>query len=177
MSLTASFADVSIVSTTFTKKAPPSATHPPRGRPWWKGMTPDEQDAWLDRNDPALCPPGEQPLPVRWWNREKERVRRARNPSEKEIDALRRPCKCTKCRQTRRPPYPSYYVANGISYECWLEQQIVDPELRELLIPLRNHHRRLGAVFVSDKLNNWKIKKTFKESSRPINLSALSSLC
>jgi hypothetical protein len=82
------------------------------------------------------------------WNREKRRVRRLRERWIDEIRALRRPCHCDNCRRQRRPPFPRYYVARAISYECWLEQQTIDPELEEDLAALRNDRARVGAAFI-----------------------------
>jgi hypothetical protein len=116
---------------------------------WWEGMTLDQQDEWLDRIDPEQYAPGERlPMAVGRWNREKRRVRRARQRWTQEILALRTPCHCKNCRDNERPPFPRYYVVNGISYECWLEEHAVDPEIEEFLIPLRNDRKRAGAAFV-----------------------------
>jgi hypothetical protein len=127
---------------------PPRSPKSKHRQPWFHGLTLDQQDAWLDQNDPNTCPPGRQPLPTRWWNRQKDRIRRLREPNHGQIDALRRPCHCKRCRQNRRPPFPRYYVANGISYECWLEQQTAHPELEFILTRLRNDRPRLGSAFL-----------------------------
>jgi hypothetical protein len=81
------------------------------------------------------------------WNREKRRVRRGRERWIEEIRALRRPCRCDNCRQHGRPPFPRYYVVRAISYECWLEEQTIDPELQEELDAIRNDRRRVGSAF------------------------------
>jgi len=137
-----------VVSTTIKQQGAGSA---PAGRrpPWWQGMTLDQQDEFLDRIDPEACPPGQRPaMPVARWNREKRRVRRARDRWMQEILALRRHCRCANCRTNDRPPFPRYYVVNGISYECWLEAHAVDAEIEEFLVPLRNDRQRVGTAFV-----------------------------
>jgi hypothetical protein len=132
-----------VVSATFDKQPAP----PPK---WWEGLTLDQQDEWLNRIDPEQYGPGQvMPMTVGRWNREKRRVRRARERWIEEIRALRRPCHCKNCRRHNRPPFPPYYVATLISYECWLEEQVVDPELEEDLILLRNDRTRAGPAFVS----------------------------
>ena len=129
--------DELIVSTTNTK--PPT--------PWWLGLSPDQQDELLNRIDPQRYGPGQKPpMTAGRWNREKRRVRRARERWIEEIAALRTPCQCDNCRRNQRPPFPRYYVVRGISYECWLEQQTIDPEMAELLEPLRNDREHKGAV-------------------------------
>jgi hypothetical protein len=123
---------------------------PPTGQPpWWTGLTLDEQDDLLDRIDPEQYGPGQRPpMATGRWNREKRRVRRARERWIEEIRSLRRACKCGNCVRHRRPPFPKYYVASTISYECWLEEQTVDPEMQEELDVLRNNRRRVGSVFL-----------------------------
>jgi hypothetical protein len=146
MPASATSPDEMVVSTTFDQQERPSAKAKSR---WWEGMTLDQQDEWLDRIDPEQYAPGQAlPMSVGRWNREKRRVRRARQRWSLEILALRSPCQCKTCRDNNRPPFPRYYVVNGISYECWLEEHVVDPELEELLAPLRNDRKRAGAAFV-----------------------------
>jgi len=117
--------------------------------PWWQGLTLDQQDEWLDRIDPEQYGPGKQaPMSVSRWNREKKRIRRARERWIQEIAVLRRACRCKFCRRHRRPPFPKYYVVNRISYECWLEEQTIDPELEDDLAQLRNDRPRLGSTVI-----------------------------
>jgi hypothetical protein len=119
-----------------------------RPSPWWEGLTLDQQDEMLDQIDPQRYAPGQSlAMTVSRWNREKRRVRRARERWIREIRSLRRPCRCDNCRRCGRPPFPKYYVASVISYECWLEEQTIDPELEESLAPLRNDRPRAGAAF------------------------------
>src|SRR5271170_623759 len=74
--------------------------------PWWQGLTLDQQDEWLDRIDPEQYGPGKQtPMSVSRWNREKKRIRRARERWIQEIAVLRRACRCKFCRRHRRPPF------------------------------------------------------------------------
>jgi hypothetical protein len=123
---------------------------PARPAPWWHGLTLDQQDEMLDRIDPEhYGPRNRPPMTVREWNREKRRVRRARERWIEEIAALRTPCRCGNCRKCKRPPFPRYYVASVISYECWLEEQTVDPELADELAPLRNDRLRVGSTLVA----------------------------
>jgi hypothetical protein len=143
MSPSAPIADDSVVSATITKSSAKPAL-------WWQGLTLDEQDDWLDRIDPQGYAPGTpRPMSVSQWNREKKRIRRARERWIQEIASLRRPCHCKTCRRHRRPPFPKYYVVNRISYECWLEEQTIDDELEEDLALLRNDRKRAGIAFVS----------------------------
>ena len=131
-----------------------TATHAPL--PWWNGLTLDQQDEWLDRVDPQLFGPGQvPPMPVSRWNREKKRVRRARQRWIEEIRSLRRPCRCKNCRRFSLPPFPKYYVVNGISYECWLEEHVVDPELEEDLAALANDRRRAGSAIVGRQRSEY----------------------
>jgi hypothetical protein len=140
MPVEAAIAERSVVSSINTKQA---------AAPWWHGMTLDEQDDVLNRIDPQRYGPGQKPpMTAGRWNREKKRVRRARERWIEEIAALRRPCQCENCRKNRRPPFPPYYVVRQISYECWLESQEIDREMEFLLEPLRNERRRVGAAFV-----------------------------
>jgi hypothetical protein len=135
-----------VVSSTIDQQHTPSRQTRQR---WWEGMTLDQQDEWLDKIDPEHYAPGQPlPMPVGRWNREKRRVRRARERWTQEIIALRTACHCKTCRDNGRPPFPRYYVVNGISYECWLEEHAADPEIEEFLIPLRNDRKRAGAAFV-----------------------------
>jgi len=46
------------------------------------------------------------------------------------------PCRCERCRGRRQWPN-NRYVINGLSYDCHLEGQKVDPELEEILGELR----------------------------------------
>lgn len=46
------------------------------------------------------------------------------------------PCRCQRCKGRRRWPN-NRYVINGLSYDCHLEGQKVDPELEEILEELR----------------------------------------
>jgi hypothetical protein len=116
---------------------------------WWEGLTLDQQDELLDRMDPQrFNSHPTTPMTVARWNREKRRVRRARERWIEEIRALRRPCRCDNCRRHHRPPFPKYYVSRGISYECWLEQHAADSEMEDLLQPLRSQRQRIGAVFL-----------------------------
>jgi hypothetical protein len=39
-------------------------------------------------------------------------------------------------------------VVNGLSYECHLERQQTDPEMEELLAPLRNDRAHVGSAVV-----------------------------
>jgi hypothetical protein len=127
---------------------PPGDPPPPKPAPWWAGLTLDQQDELLNRIDPQLYGPGQYPpMAVRKWNREKRRVRMRQRWIE-EIAALRKPCRCRTCRRAKRPPFPPYYVVRGISYECWLEAHAVDPELEEVLKPLRGQRERAGPAFV-----------------------------
>lgn len=142
------------VYSTNTQEA--SIKPPPRGkrRPWWDGLTLDEQDEMLDRIDPQQYEWGHTlPMAVGRWNREKRRVRRMRERWIKEIASLRRACRCDNCRRHHRPPFPKYYVASVISYECWLEAQNVDPELEEFLTPLRNDREHVGAAVIGRSWN------------------------
>jgi len=134
-----------VVSTTFDQQSPPAKSKPR----WWEGMTLDQQDEHLDRIDPEHCASGQPPpMSVGVWNREKRRVRRARDRWSQEILALRVPCHCKNCRENRRPPFPRYYVVNDISYECWLEMQTPDLEMEEFLAPLRNDRARAGTAVI-----------------------------
>jgi hypothetical protein len=127
-----------------------SAVDGKRPPPWWRGLTPDQQDELLDRIDPQRYGPGQSPpMSVGRWNREKRRIRRARERWIEEIRALRRPCQCENCIRQHRPPFPPYYVVSAISYECWLEAQAVDEELEEELAVLRNDRPRAGAAVVA----------------------------
>jgi hypothetical protein len=133
-----------VVSSIITKQASPP--------PWWQGLTLDQQEEALDRIDPQLCFPGQKPsMAVGRWNREKRRVHRLRQKWIEEIAALRVPCHCDVCQRHKRPPFPRYYVANRISYECWLESHVEDEEIEELLIPLRNERDRVGSVIIGRK--------------------------
>ncbi|HUB27924.1 MAG TPA: hypothetical protein VL992_21040 [Tepidisphaeraceae bacterium] len=124
----------------------------PARLPWWHGLTVDEQDEALDRIDPENYPPGQKPpLPIGRWNREKRRVHRLRMRWIQQIASLRLPCRCKTCRRHHRPPFPRYYVANSISYECWLEAHAIDDEIEEFLIPLRNDRERVGSVVIGRK--------------------------
>jgi hypothetical protein len=128
---------------------------------WWDGLTPDQQDEWLDRIDPEKYGPGQHPpMSTGRWNREKRRVRRDRQRWIEEIRSLRRPCRCHNCIRHHHPPFPRYYVASIISYECWLEEQTVDPELEEELSLLRNDRQRVGAAFAGRRkpaTDSWNI--------------------
>jgi len=136
-----------------------SKQEPPKPAPWWQGLTPDQQDEALDRIDPQDYAPGRKPpMPIGRWNREKRRVRRLRQKWIDEIASLRRRCHCDNCVEHRRPPFPRYYVANGISYECWLEAHVVDEEMEELLTPLRNERQHVGSAVVGRKpVDHWNI--------------------
>jgi hypothetical protein len=112
-------------------------------------MSLDQQDDFLNSIDPEHFGPGQKPpMAAGRWNREKRRVRRARERWIHEIRSLRRLCTCETCRRHKRPPFPRYYVVNGISYECWLEMQQIDPEMDELLAPLRNNRERAGSALI-----------------------------
>jgi hypothetical protein len=121
-------------------------------------MTLESQEAVLLRVDPARWEgQDDPPLTAREWNRQMKRVQREMQQRLEEIDRLRKPCGCRQCRRKGRPPFPAYYVVNEISYECWLERQQVDPEMEEILTPLRNTRDRVGSIFVR------KMKKTRME--------------
>jgi hypothetical protein len=156
MSTAATSPDRTVVSATIAQQ--PAPKQPPR---WWDGLTLDQQDDWLNRIDPEQYGPGQvMPMPVGRWNREKRRVRRARERWIEEIRALRRPCHCKNCRRHNRPPFPPYYVVSLISYECWLEEQTVDPELEKELEALRNDRRRVGSAYsgrTSEFIDRWNI--------------------
>jgi hypothetical protein len=154
MSVSAQVTGDLTVTTTITDNAAPE---PAPKKPWWHGLTLDQQDEMLDRIDPQRYPWGHTlPMAAGRWNREKRRVRRARERWIEEIRSLRKPCKCDNCVRHHRPPFPKYYVASVISYECWLEARAVDPELEEELVPLRNDRQRVGAAIVG---RSWNIPR------------------
>jgi hypothetical protein len=66
-----------------------------------------------------------------------------------QVAALGKSCQCRLCIKRGTQPFPSYYVINRLSYECHLERQEIDPELEELLAPLRNDRPRAGSVVIS----------------------------
>jgi hypothetical protein len=77
------------------------------------------------------------------------RVARELAQQRQQIDALRTPCRCRRCLKRRSKPFPAYYVVNRLSYECHLERQQIDPELEEILAPLRNDRTRVGSVVIA----------------------------
>jgi len=112
-------------------------------------MTLESQEAVLLRIDPARWDgEGQPPLTAREWNRQMRRVKREKQQRMKEIASLRKQCLCKNCRKHHQGKFPAYYVARHISYECWLEQQEVDPEMAEVLAPLRMTREKVGAAFV-----------------------------
>ena len=74
-------------------------------------------------------------LPAAVRQRELRRIRRERDQSQRQLEALRRPCYCKRCRARRR--WPDYYAPSHLSFECYLEQQPIDPGLEEELARLR----------------------------------------
>ena len=83
---------------------------------------------------------------LRWHQR---RVARQLLRQSQQIDALRRTCRCRRCRGLGAKPLPSYYVVNHLSYECHLERRQADPDLEEILATLRNDRARVGSAFVA----------------------------
>jgi|GEM_PF-5974782 len=145
---------MNVSSTSALQPPPPQPSGNSKPPPWWQGLSPDEQDAELDRIDPANFDSGVKPrMSTGRWNREKRRVRRLREKWMAQILSLRKRCHCHNCREEHRPPFPPYYVVNGISYECWLEMHEPDPELAPELALLRNDRERAGAAFVGHRMS------------------------
>ena len=139
-------------SSTITRQPAPADPGSAKPAPWWQGLTLDEQDAELNRIDPDAYPPGvKPPMTLARWTREKRRVQRLRDKWMDQILSLRKPCRCNTCLEHHRPPFPPYYVANEISYECWLEMHEPDPEIEEELVPLRNDRKRAGSAFIGKR--------------------------
>jgi hypothetical protein len=154
MATTAAAPEKIVVYSTITQQTADVPADSGKPLPWWHGLTLDQQDEMLDRIDPQQYAWGRAlPMAVGRWNREKKRVRREREKWILEIRKLRRKCRCDNCRRHRRPPFPKYYVASNISYECWLEGQNVDPEMEELLTPLRNDREHVGAAIIGRSWN------------------------
>ncbi len=80
-------------------------------------------------------------LPAMVLNRESRRVRREILQANHQIERLRLPCHCARCRGKRR--WPSYYAPSLISFECYLEGQAINSDLDDQLKALRG---RSGSV-------------------------------
>lgn len=80
--------------------------------------------------------------------REQRRVARERARQLQQIESLRAPCRCRQCLKRGTKPFPAYYVVNRLSYECHLERQQIDPEIEEILAPLRNDRPRVGSAII-----------------------------
>jgi len=116
------------------------------------------QEMILQRIDPAnWTGEGAPPLSLAQWKREMRRVEKARRREISDVNIKRRPCLCRKCKKRGNARFPRYYVANGISYECWLERQKVDRDIEELLEPLRYSREKAGSAVVRT------IRKTHRE--------------
>ena len=79
-------------------------------------------------------------LPERVRSLHLQRIRRELTRQAEEVREKQRACGCERCRcraciakrvRCGHTRYPDYYVRNGISYECYLEEKAVDMELRE----------------------------------------------
>lgn len=64
------------------------------------------------------------------------------------------PCRCERCKGRRRWPNNAYVNSRGLSFDCQVERQSVDPELEEILNELRG-----GSASVIDE-------RKMSESSR-----------
>jgi len=112
-------------------------------RRFLSGMALDHQQELL--NSPEF----RSHLSAESLRRHQTRVARELAQRQRQVEALRMPCRCRRCLKARGKPFPSYYVINRLSYECHLERQQIDPELEEILATLRNDRARVGSVVIA----------------------------
>lgn len=109
----------------------------PGRRPWWHGWTLDHQQGYLHRYNPTTNP--RSPFTLAQWNGHQQRIRQAREKVEAEVRKLRKLCRCKWCIESCAPPFPAYYVTNGLSYECRLEGRTIQ----------RDSVERIGSALAS----------------------------